>query len=519
MYATRLRADSDDHDATWDAMVDQVRRWAWRAQILPKEALERSGHAEAGGRELRWSSVVVDGSPRRVWQLDLINPADVGGVRYQASTSVTRDSDSTTMFVTISRLAADARLAPAPIGEFRRPGVIQQTLNTVPCRVGSQLLSATPRRVRASGIAELITSLHDPDRVLPIVIVSTTEGNPESVALARQLADDTCGLAHVVQLDSWLALDALQARLPKARLPLHGVRLFWPMFGTEVDRWHHPWWTPAATRDDRRPDFPAYLFQMLARLSGVALTRDDHAESVREAARVAQRAEAERRLTEAQAGGDLDVLVDELQAALATEKQCVLDLLEENERLDHQVQTLQSYKENFDALVDWRTSAEDGPNDAALATESVDPQDRDFSNLWEELQSQSDGAMVFTDRARDSWDRCGYPNPERMRSALVKLTQAAAEWRALDGRLGKSLTSWITEITGLTYAPSDEAMERLKIGTFDFEGRSLSRVPHIKLDDHVAPDRVGRIHFAIDTIGHRWVVDHVGLKMHGVSRP
>jgi hypothetical protein len=68
----------------------------------------------------------------------------------------------------------------------------------------------------------------------------------------------------------------------------------------------------------------------------------------------------------------------------------------------------------------------------------------------------------------------------------------------LGGKLGKSLTSWITEQSGLTYAQADEGLRRSRLDKFKFEGREYSREPHIKLDDHVSPNRVGRIYFAVD---------------------
>ncbi|WP_456598800.1 hypothetical protein [Blastococcus sp. SYSU DS0616] len=76
--------------------------------------------------------------------------------------------------------------------------------------------------------------------------------------------------------------------------------------------------------------------------------------------------------------------------------------------------------------------------------------------------------------------------------------------------------SWLGDEYGLRYAPDDEGMRRLKIDKFDFEGQQLSRLPHIKIDDNVTPDRVGRIYFGIDEQKMRWVVDHVGVKLHGV---
>ena len=52
---------------------------------------------------------------------------------------------------------------------------------------------------------------------------------------------------------------------------------------------------------------------------------------------------------------------------------------------------------------------------------------------------------------------------------------------------------------------------------FQFEGEKYSRVPHLKLDDHTTPNQVGRVYFALDNENHRFIVDHVGLKLYGLK--
>jgi hypothetical protein len=121
--------------------------------------------------------------------------------------------------------------------------------------------------------------------------------------------------------------------------------------------------------------------------------------------------------------------------------------------------------------------------------------------------------LIFTEAAKESWIDSSYPYPDRMRKVLEDLARAAVAWRAVGSRLGKSMVTWMSEEFGLTYAPDDEGMRRRKIDTFRFDGRKLSRLPHLKIDDYVQPDRVGRIYFAIDDSGHRWIVDHVGVKL------
>lgn len=103
-----------------------------------------------------------------------------------------------------------------------------------------------------------------------------------------------------------------------------------------------------------------------------------------------------------------------------------------------------------------------------------------------------------------------------MREALDTLADLAREWKARSGDVGKSLTGWIGDQTTLSYAGKDESLRREGLHLFKFEGQTWERFSHIKLDDYTKPNRVGRIYFAIDKPGCRWIVDHVGLKLYGV---
>ncbi|MEV1110178.1 MULTISPECIES: hypothetical protein [unclassified Micromonospora] len=349
----------------------------------------------------------------------------------------------------------------------------------------------------------MIELLLQPSRRLPVVVVSSTnDGSPEA-RFATVLASRLAGLAHVVLLDTWLALDSLNAQ-HLSRVPLRGARLFWPSAAGAA---RDPWWTSLSLKDAR--DVSDRIFGMLSRLSVVANPRDHLAEAVRAAERMSVREETQRRIQAAAASGDLQRLIDELKSQVKEEQEWSAALVDINAELERENRDLRTYKENFEALTRWSeaTSTEMEP---ALEELQVSP---DFRELWPALETESDGALVFTESAKESWIDSGYPYPDRMRKALEALARAALSWRAAGGRLGKSMVTWMTEEFGLTYAPDDEGMRRRKIDTFTFGERTLSRLPHVKIDDYVQPDRVGRIYFAIDESANRWIVDHVGIKL------
>ncbi|GAA0953272.1 hypothetical protein [Actinocorallia libanotica] len=141
---------------------------------------------------------------------------------------------------------------------------------------------------------------------------------------------------------------------------------------------------------------------------------------------------------------------------------------------------------------------------------------REAPGLFRGYEERSGGGLVFTSAAQRSWIRCRYQNEELMYQTLDRLSEAAAQWRGSSGDVRERLHDWLIRTVGLRYSPIDKALKKNGLDRFWFAGRQFSRVHHIKLEDHVPPTRVGRIYFALDTRDHRWIVDHVGLKLYRV---
>lgn len=78
------------------------------------------------------------------------------------------------------------------------------------------------------------------------------------------------------------------------------------------------------------------------------------------------------------------------------------------------------------------------------------------------------------------------------------------------------MKDWLKTEYGLNYAADDGALIAKKLDRFEYEGETYSRQQHLKLDDHVKPNEVGRVYFAIDSKEARFIVDHVGLKLYGI---
>jgi hypothetical protein len=483
-----------------------VTSWSFGTAEQPDGLLDAQGSTDVDGKRLSWNALDVVGSESasRLWTIEVSSPLQgAPGSEFVCTVTVTQTDGRVGLHVALGRRSPEAIVAPAPLEFVDRPRVVPAVLSAIPCRYGSdEPISASPKSARVSEIDSVHELLDATDRRLPVLVVSSTHPASPEARFARGMANRLAGLVHVVLLETWLALDALNAR-HALTVPNGGARLFWPA-SANADR--NPWWTAEQLRDPKTVSNK--LFAMLSRLSVVANARDRLADTVRRADRGAAMKAAKDRVDAAVALGDLEHAVVELRSQLDDERRQVVELLELNERLEEEKSGLMSYKENFEAIMDYQASLEaaEPPTEAV----TISP---DFRELWPALESESGGALVFTDHAKETWIASPYPHADRMRDVLERLAKAAMAWRERHGQLGTSLTSWITNEAGLQYAPDDEGIRRARLDSFEFEGCTYSRLPHIKIDDYVSPDQVGRIYFAIDMDKQRWIVDHVGVKI------
>jgi len=138
---------------------------------------------------------------------------------------------------------------------------------------------------------------------------------------------------------------------------------------------------------------------------------------------------------------------------------------------------------------------------------------------WQEFSDGLDSLVcdmfVITDRARNGCQQCDYPDPSKMWEQLSQLRRAAIAWVEAGCSIGAAFDAWIKAEYKLNVAMGDDAIVKAKLDKFTHEGRELSRLPHVQLDQAKAFTEIGRIHFALDTDGKRIIVDHIGLKLLG----
>lgn len=129
------------------------------------------------------------------------------------------------------------------------------------------------------------------------------------------------------------------------------------------------------------------------------------------------------------------------------------------------------------------------------------------------LESLTQGALAFTSSAHKSWSR-RHPHASELWACLVKLGEAAMIYRDLNGAVGDSLSSWLQAQVGHPCPFDDEGLVKRGLDTFEHEGATYSRVPHIKVKDQCAFSGLGRIYFAHDLQGQRFIVDHAAGKLY-----
>lgn len=502
LFATHFEISGEDLDATFDDVATEILSWAWRGEGDPPQLSEDlQGSRQEGQFHLQWSLLSLADRHERALELELRHPdRSIRGIEWRSVAELCRGTDYLRFSFRIAREAIEQRLAPAAV-ELRRPNLIPSILDRFHCNCGGVRLSSSPYLLRVDDVERFVSGvLRSRERRLPVLVVSTASGANEAEVDVNQLADELAGLAHVVNTGGYLAWERLRDLTGAySFVPPGGSRMYWPGFGHDRGRLHHPYWTRRKLQD---PQFPLHsqVFRKLSRLSVGRMPRDP---LVREL----QRAIREHRLAEAREAHDDRELLEAYEEMLSDREQEVDRLHELVEKLTDENQQL--VEDNQRQARQWAVVQQ--PLDGA--EEANDPNGASVET-WEEFAElapvlESD-AFVLTDRAREQCSQNDYASADRMWDHLEALAKAAEAYREARGAPGNRLNEWIAESFQIEIAMFDN---NLADKTFEFDGETFSREPHVKVDDFKSPDKCGRIYFAVDPKGERFIVDHIGLHL------
>ena len=246
LYSVSVQASTSTTD-TFDAIRNRVIAWAFPSGDVPDRLTEAAGETVLDEKRIAWDLVNVAGGEHHLWSLEVCSPLpESSDAEFVCAVVVSKAGETIGLQVDLGRRSSVARIAPAPLEFVDRPRVVPAVLNSVACQYGpGEAVAARPRHAMAADIDAIIRLLASSERRLPVFIVSSTAQGSAEARFASAAADRLAGLAHVVLLETWLALDALNARYPKT-VPLRGARLFWPP-AAAAER--HPWWTAAQLRN------------------------------------------------------------------------------------------------------------------------------------------------------------------------------------------------------------------------------------------------------------------------------
>jgi hypothetical protein len=223
LYSVSVEAVSGS-DEEFDKIREIVIDWSSSAA---ESAVGRDaqGSVDADGKRVSWHTLEVagSGSASRLWTIEVCSPlGGAPGSEFVCAVAVSQADETVGLHVNLGRRAPDAIVAPATVEFVDRPRFVPSVLSAVQCRYGPvEPVSASPMSVRASAINEVIRCLDATDRRLPVLVVRSTHAASPEARFARGVADRLAGLAHVVLLETWLALDA---RPTCGRGPARGAR-------------------------------------------------------------------------------------------------------------------------------------------------------------------------------------------------------------------------------------------------------------------------------------------------------
>ena len=502
-----------------DVCLELMGRWAGGHpdNAIPPVRLREDGEVELAPshdnqRFARWEHLAgIDSWATRLERRDL--RAD--GSQFVTRVTVGTTADRATVRVSMAREGA-AGLTPADAPQLLQPGIVATLVedSRLEVRVDGQIQHGRYVQVRSPEETELLAHALRQRPRLPLLLLHTR--TLEAQAAAARAAARLLGLVRVVTVD-YRAARQLRILEPGADVPYAGGLLVWADLSAP----------PIQIPPDQlnQPDRELLRSMLMARIAPLSvLTRgtDTAFRLARQAANAFSAAQAAQATAAAASSGtpeqQLAALAEERDQAKRSAAYAETEWLRAEQLAEEQAEKMAALTAQVEQLTIaaryWPTpSAVDTTEDETLDN-APDLQTTDTSSLdrlCQHLERAVEGRIVFTPNAKTAWQRADhYPTPQDMRDALVGLTRIARDLYDGQKRSIGHLDTWIWENYSLHASLQDDKMPR-KFRTFDWEGRTYDRVPHVKVNDGVPPAECGRIYFAFDHINQQLIVDHVGL--------
>lgn len=498
LYAVELRPSSPEVGA--DAAARRlISEWATR----PFEDIEATSLEVATEIATGTGRIVVNVGPSSEWRMRWWCDSDVDpSLVWLVEASVT--GPLTPPIVTLRiRIGQRERAAPVIgplIYEFRSPAIVRTLLRELTVEDVGRRVTPSYEHVGASAIDDLVAFLCDPDRRLPVVVLSADPSTGRSSVDARDLALELASLAHVTVLTSGLAGRELSAQLGAERSVWSGAaRIYWPGFDRSGDPYIHKRWLPQRLTDPRRLPLVDELRRWLGALSsarigphpalraisaGLAARSDEMPAWIQE---YVESVEAER--------DDAVGVAAEAQAELAAREARIAELEDD----------VTSLQRSFGEVARARAKPE------GVSEPHVERIPETVRDAVERAIAEAGDTCVFLDSARDSGnDFDEYEDPGKLYRAICDVAEASRRFG--DSSLGMNLASWFRE-RGYGYSarePAARARGTKARYRIRYKDRDEYMEPHLKVDEATHPDQCLRIYWYTDEDDRIFVVGHIG---------
>lgn len=500
----------------YDRLVDHARDWLSRDLETGGPNLSESGQADLPARRgafeftraVRWT--VTHTRRLRALHCVMRQPVEDGnGAQFVCEFTIFQDESASAVRIELGRESFDGLMSPVSVHYLRRPGLLSSAVRDQDLRLSYRGQVVTGRYEWINPpIAQVVPEVLAVEKRLPILLVDGGDENAKNFGSAA--ATQLTGLAEVLLVDRRSRgvvstyLDAIGAPLAD-----NEARLVWPVLTAR----HPNFWDLA-----RIDAIISTLMRIVGPVSVTARGTNRLRLLASEEGRREREAAFQSALAEAAARGDHSAELEMLRARVAELDGELGQWMEEVEQLTKEYEAVKGLQHQLEY---WKAEAQrayrSSPSNDHVSWESCPGLDAgDLSRLAKHLEAVSQGAIVFTSNAHRSWSKSGYPHVDAMRDTLISLARAAIEWRKAGCNTGIRMKEWLKTQFELNYSPHDEPLVTKRLHHFEFDGKSYTREQHLKLDDHVKPNEVGRVYFATDSEDARFVIDHVGVKLYGI---
>lgn len=499
-----------DPGAVFDEVQARIAEWVGKTYGEPARLTsELTGEwLPEQGVEVRWETLVPPDGHSARWACSWRRPlSDDGEVQLTTKARVQRTREGSSAW--FRQVASSTVRAVRPV-EFRwtRPPIVRTLLREQRVIADGRQLLDEPWMIDEAGVArDLLPLLLNPNRTLPLVVVTTPMDDDEPLVDDSKMAGLLGGIAHVARLSGKGATFALTDAVGKPRAAYDGaVRLYWPGFSKDADVLRHPLFQRRDIQEMQRNRMSVaeHLLQQIgaaAALHRVETWFDRDYDLIDARARKKQRRALREGFRDRGTPDEILRLIDDYEAAndeFAVENE---RLMGEVEAARTRIMELEDELERKHLELKRRTQAARAGGPTSVY-EAVSLAREDCSHV------------IFLQPALESaWDS-PYQQPERVYDALIAMDEIAQRYASneLPEGLAKAFDS-----KGIDFAAdiSESAQEMFREEYVrEYEGREILLGPHLRFGVG-SPAKMLRIYFFRDDVKRKFVIGHIGGHLRG----